>query len=182
MIKVIAGIFSLTALCYVPFAFSGEYDDVKDYGFTLVANNENLLHLKFRERFNIMLSKKRFYNATDAREFCKKYSIPFNNSITGSLLLGMSGVAKNHPFIMKSIAFNFVLPDKKDHNQYSGAWAWLNNKSNIDMVSIYFDGHGEDMEEMSVSEINAKFHTDASLPAICTDIKRNFASKMHSVG
>jgi hypothetical protein len=115
------------------------------------------------------VSKQRFYNASDARQFCKKTKIPLNNSIVGAFLLGATGLAEHHL--------------SEDLKHYSGIWAWSNYKSNNDMVSILFDGHGTDMEEMSVPEINAKFQTDASLPAICTDItKFVFASKAHTVG
>jgi hypothetical protein len=154
-------------------AYAGEYDDLEKYGFRLVKNNKEKLHIIFLndKNKNIVISKKRFKNSEDALQFCNQQNLSFKNSGYVMFLLAMSGVAYNHDFIKKAIVFDFskFLDSKRslEKEKKTGVWSWLGTE--IDTITLMYDGEGMNGHEISLAEINSTLNTEITLPALCSD-------------
>ncbi len=147
----------------IPQVYAGEYDDLEQYGFRLVTDNEDKLHLQHlrgKDKY-IIISKKRFNNSYEATQFCINEKMP-NSGLWNALLLAMSGVSTKHSFIKESISFDFP------EIEASGIWSWSTTAD--DTVSMMFDGRGTDTIDVPISKIEAALNKEVTLPAICSTI------------
>ena len=163
----------LYSFIIIPMAsYAGEYDDLEQLGFRVVEDSDVKLHFKIHGKEDLIISKKRFANSLDANQFCQAHSVP-QNGLFSALMLAMSGAADGHKFLEEAIVFDF---SEWTNSRYSsGIWAW--SGTGRDNVAMMFDGHGMDVKEKSLSAINAKYHTDFTLPALCSnfDMERTIA-------
>lgn len=169
MLVSLLSLFAFTALTY-----AGEYDDLEKYGLRLVKEDKEKLHLTlihYPKKNYIILSKKRYKNAWEALQFCNDIKASFADGLGVSLGLAMSGVCENHPFIRNAITFDFsdsAFPAFPDSIEQSGIWAWSKNADG--MIDYMRDGHGFEDGKVLVTDINSAIHSEATLPAICSNL------------
>jgi hypothetical protein len=173
MLASLLSLFAFTALAY-----ADKYDDLEKYGFRLIKEDNEKLHLSllhYPKKNYIILSKQRFKNAWEAQQFCNDLNVSFADGLWISLGFAMSGVCENHPFIRSAIVFDFsdsTTPPFPDSKEQSGIWAWSNNADGI--IDYMLDGHSFNDGKVTVTDLNSAINSEVTLPAICSNLKAPF--------
>lgn len=158
---------------YTSMGYAGEYEDLEQYGFRLIEENNDKLHIMLLndKNKNIVISKERFKNSEDALQFCNQQNLSFKNSGYVMFLFAMSGITIKHHFIKQAVVFDFSKFFDSGVflgiNKKRGVWSW--DGTAVDRVTLMYDGGGMNGHEFSLAELNNTLNTEVTLPALCSD-------------